>query len=180
LLGLILEEATSQRYAERLQARILDPLGLADTFYAATEPVPGGRVDCYHLIEGELVDVTSIHHSALGAAGGMVSTAGDVARFARALFGGELMSPESLEQMTTFIPVGKPNMEGGMGIFRLQLPDGEIMVGNQGDSPGFAARMFQPVETDLTIVMLTNTGGDDEVVDTIYAQAVDAVGSVAE
>src|SRR5215217_4327982 len=74
LLGLIIEKAGGQSFTEQLQARILDPLGLANTFIAATEPVPSGTVDVYHLIEGEIVNVSTIHLSALWTAGGMVST----------------------------------------------------------------------------------------------------------
>ena len=120
LLGLILEQATGQEYAERLHARILDPLGLADTFFASTEPVPGGKVDAYQLIDGELVNVSAIDLSSPGTAGGMVSTTRDLARFAEALFGGKLLRPATLEEMVTFIPSGRPGLEVGMGVFRQQ------------------------------------------------------------
>jgi D-alanyl-D-alanine carboxypeptidase len=175
LLGLILERATGQGYAEQLRARITDPLGLADTVYAATEPVPGGTVDAYHLIDGELVNVSAIHPSAYGPAAGMVSTTRDLARFAGALFGGELLSPASLNEMFTFIPGDRPGFEVGMGVFRRQMPGSEILVGNSGDGPGAGARLYRPVDTDLTVVLLTNTGGDEETVDTLLAQSVAAL-----
>jgi D-alanyl-D-alanine carboxypeptidase len=174
LLGLVIEEASGQRYAEQLQARIVDPLGLADTFYAATEPVPGGVVGAYHLIEGELVNVSAIHPSAYGAAAGMASTTRDLARFAGALFGGELLSPASLEEMLTFLPGDRPGFEVGMGVFRRQMPDSEVLVGNSGDGPGAGARMYRLAAGDLTVVLLTNTGGDEETVDALLAEAVRA------
>jgi len=172
LLSLIVEEAAGQGYAEQLHARILGPLGLVDTFFAAAEPVAGGVVEAYHLIEGELVNVSSMHRSALWTAGGMVSTTRDLARFAEALFGGELVAPATLEEMTTFIPSGRPNLEVGMGVFRMQSPDGETLVGNSGDGPGAGARMYRLADADLTVVLLTNTGGDVETVDALFAEAV--------
>src|SRR5215217_2766773 len=150
LLGLIVEHATGQGYAERLHARILGPLGLADTFFAATEPVPGGKVDAYQLIDGELLNVSAIDLSSTGTAGGMVSTTRDLARFAVALFGGELLRASTLEEMVSFIPSGRPGLEAGMGVFRKQTPSGAI-VGNSGDGVGSAARMYQPIGTDLTL-----------------------------
>jgi D-alanyl-D-alanine carboxypeptidase len=174
LLGLIIEEAAARGYADQLQARILDPLGLADTFFAATEAVPGGTADRYHLIDGELVDVSTIHLSAEGTAGGMVSTTRDLARFAGALFGGELLSPASVEEMFTFIPADRPGIEGGLGVLQWQMPDGETVVGMAGDGPGCGARMFRLVDADLTLVLLTNTGGDEETVDAVFVQVVQA------
>jgi D-alanyl-D-alanine carboxypeptidase len=175
LLGLIVEAAGGHGYAEQLRAGLLAPLGLADTFFAAAEPVPGGRVDAYHLIEGGLVNVSAIHPSALWTAGGMVSTTRDLARFADALFGGELLRPATLEEMVTFLPVAdRPGFEVGMGVFRRQTPGGDALVGNSGDGPGAGARMYRLADADLTVVLLTNTGGDEETVDALFAEAVGA------
>jgi D-alanyl-D-alanine carboxypeptidase len=170
VLGLILEQASGQRFAERLHAQILAPLGLADTFFASTEPVIGGKVDAYQLIDGELVNVSAVDLSSPGTAGGMVSTMRDLARFAEGLFGGELLRPETLEEMVTFIPSGRPNLEVGMGVFQQHLPGGAI-VGNSGDGVGCTARMYQPTGTDFTLVLLSNTS-DSETVDAVFAEAV--------
>ena len=169
LLGLIVERATGQSLAERLHARILDPLGLADTF-AATEPVSGGRTDAYQPIDGELVNVTAIDLSSLGTAGGMVSTTRDLARFAGAFFGGELLRPATLEEMLTFIPSGRPGFEVGLGVMRLQTPDGAI-VGHPGDGAGSGGRMYRHPEADLTLVLLANSG-DEEAIDAVLADVV--------
>ena len=171
LLGLILEQATGQRYAEQLHTRILEPLGLTDTFFAATEPVPGGVVDAYHVIDGELVNVSTTHLSASWTAGGMVSTTRDLARFSEALFGDELLRSATREAMFAFVPSERPGVEWGLGVARGQTPSGEI-VGMGGDGPGAAARMFRLPDTGLTLVLLTNTGGDDETVDALIAQAI--------
>jgi D-alanyl-D-alanine carboxypeptidase len=171
LLGLIVEKAGGRSYAEQLQTHILDPLGLADTFYAATEPVPGGTAVPYHLVDGELVNVSTTHLSAEGAAGGMVSTTRDLARFADALFGGRLLRPATQEEMLAFVPSQYPGAEWGLGVLRVQTPDGAL-VGHEGDGPGSGARMFRLPEADLTIVLLTNTGGVDETVSVLFAEAV--------
>jgi D-alanyl-D-alanine carboxypeptidase len=178
LLALIVEAASGQSYAEELHARITDPLGMADTFYAATEPVPGGKVDAYQPIDGELVNVSAIDLSSLGAAGGMVSTTRDLTRFAGALFGGELLRPATLAEMLTFIPSGMPDLEVGMGVMRLQTPGGAL-VGHPGDGAGSGGRMYRLADADLTLVLLANSG-DEEAIDAVFAEAVRvALGSEA-
>ncbi|HEY7031504.1 MAG TPA: serine hydrolase domain-containing protein [Thermomicrobiales bacterium] len=169
LLGLIVERAAGQALADRLHARILDPLGLADTF-AATEPVRGGKADAYQPIDGELVDVSAIDLSSLGTAGGMVSTTRDVARFADALFGGELLRPATLAQMLTFIPSGRPGFEAGLGVMRFQTPEGAL-IGHPGDGAGSGGRMYRLAEADLTLVLLANSG-DEEAIDAVFADVV--------
>ena len=172
LLGLLLERAGDQDYAEQLHERIIDPLGLTDTVYAATEPVLGGTVDQYHLIQGEPVNASAIHLSAYGPAGGMLSTTRDLARFIDALVGGELLPPAALDAMFTFVPSERPGVEWGLGVARGQTPGGES-VGMGGDGPGSGARMFRLTDADLTLVLLTNTGGDVATVENIFAQVTE-------
>jgi D-alanyl-D-alanine carboxypeptidase len=173
LLGLVVEKAAGRGYAEQLHARITKPLDLADTFFAATEPVPGGAVDAYHLVDGDLVNASAAHPSASGAAGGMVSTTRDLARFAAALFGGELLRPATLEEMLTFVPSQYPGAEWGLGVLRIHMPDGDLL-GHEGDGPGAGARMFRLADANLTLVLLTNTGGVDETVSALFAEVVQA------
>jgi D-alanyl-D-alanine carboxypeptidase len=171
LLGLIVEAATGQAFGERLHQQILDPLGLTDTVFAADEAVPGGTVQGYHLIDGELVNVSATHLSAQWTEGGIVSTTRDLARFAEALFDGELLTAATLQEMLAFTPSERPGIAWGMGAARMQTPSGDL-IGMGGAGPGFAARMFRLPESDLTIVLLTNTNRDDETVDVLFEQVV--------
>jgi D-alanyl-D-alanine carboxypeptidase len=101
----------------------------------------------------------------------MVSTTHDLLRFADALFGGELLQPASLREMVTFVPSERPGIAWGMGVAQMQTAAGDL-VGMGGAGPGFAARMFRLPESDLTLVLLTNTNRDDDTVDILFAQAV--------
>jgi D-alanyl-D-alanine carboxypeptidase len=177
LLGMVVERATGHQFADAVQARVLDPLGLADTFLADGGALPEGTVDGYHLLNGELVNVTEINLSWAWTAGGMVSTAADVARFARAAFDGELVSPESFREMFTLTPDPRPQLAGvgwGMGVFVVPSPNGELVSGG-GDGPGFFSRMSRLPDADLTVVSLVNMGGDDGAADTLRDEAIGAV-----
>ena len=178
LLGLIVEEATGQAFADRLHQQILDPLELTDTFFAATEEVPGGTVQGYHLLGDELVDVTATHLSAQWTEGGMVSTTHDLLRFADAPFDGALLQPATRQEMLTFVPSERPGIAWGMGVARMQTAVGEV-IGMGGDGPGFVARMFRLPESDLTVVLLTNTNRDDETIDVLFEQVVQVLLEIA-
>ena len=170
LLGLIVEQAGGQSIPEQLHTRILDPLGLTDTFFAAAEPVPGGTVAGYHRLGDELIDVSGINLSWASTQGGMVSTAEDLARFADALFGGDLIEPASLEAMLTFLPADEQGREWGLGVARLRTPVGGL-IGMNGSGPGFVARMYW-LPNGATVVLLTNTNLEDDTVNTVFEQVV--------
>jgi D-alanyl-D-alanine carboxypeptidase len=174
LLGLIVEAASGETYADQLQAGILDRLGMEDTFYGATEQVTGGTVSQYHVIDGQLVNVDATHLSALDAAGGMVSTTRDLARFIDGVLGGELLQPATLAEMLTFVPSQYPGADWGLGLLHPHSAGGAF-IGHEGDGPGSSARMFRDDERDLTIVLLVNAGGADEVITELYGQIIEAL-----
>ena len=153
-----------------MQAGILDPLGLKDTFFAASEPVPGGMVEGYHRLEDELVNVSALNLSWAWTQGGLVSTAEDLAQFAHALFDGRLLSPATLEDMLTFLPADEQGREWGMGVARVQSSAGEL-IGTNGSGAGFVARMYR-LPTGDTVVLLTNTNLEDNTINDIFAEVV--------
>jgi D-alanyl-D-alanine carboxypeptidase len=170
LLGLIVEKATSHPYADELRNRILDPLALDGTSLAKGETIPDGAVDGYELLEGELVNVSAINLSFAWAAGAIVSTAADIARFARETFDGKLVSPSSFKEMFTYNQSTYPQWaaaEWGMGVWSI----GEQIEGG-GGGPGFVASMIRPVDSDLIVVTLANVDGNSEAISTIHTEAI--------
>ena len=109
----------------------------------------------------------------------MVSTTHDLLRFADALFGGELLQPASLQEMFTFVPSERPGIAWGMGVAQMQTAAGRPRSAWAGAGPGFVARMFRLPESDLTLVLLTNTNRDDETVDVLFEQARSASARVS-
>jgi D-alanyl-D-alanine carboxypeptidase len=97
----------------RDQQRIFQPLGLDDTELPAIERrIAGAHVRGYappdkdwQVTDGpaRLVDVTEMDTSWGWAAGAMVSSTADLARFYQALLGGQLLPPELLTQMRTTV-----------------------------------------------------------------------------
>jgi CubicO group peptidase (beta-lactamase class C family)/Tol biopolymer transport system component len=104
-LGKAVERATGVDYAHALRARILAPLGLAQTFLPDQETV-NGQPATGHLGDKEVSAVdaakSSDADSGRGASGGIIATAADTARFGRALFSGSLLSADGLQAMLDF------------------------------------------------------------------------------
>jgi CubicO group peptidase (beta-lactamase class C family) len=118
LLGEIIETATGSTVAKQLHQRIFDPLGMKHTFYAPEEQVNGNWVQGYIDLnsDGQL-DPLKENLSWAGAAGGVVSTSADIAKFSQALFTGELLAPATLKAMLyNNVAAGSDELRYGSGI----------------------------------------------------------------
>ena len=86
--------------------------------------------------------MTAFNASAAWAAGGIVTTATDVARYWRALLAGKLLAPAQLKAMKTTVPVaeGVP-LRYGLGITEWKTSCGTFW-GHGGDLPGFSSEFL--------------------------------------
>jgi CubicO group peptidase (beta-lactamase class C family) len=160
LLGKVIERATQTSLAQQFQSRIFEPLGMKDTFYVNPIQVPGGTTHGYldanddGKIDLNDIDTTTANiFDIQNAAGGIISTASDVDRFAQALFDGELLSPDDVKQITSEQFSG----EVGLGIGCGQLPDGEPVVGASGGGLGWSGKMYYLPRRRITIITMTNS-----------------------
>lgn len=106
LLSFIVEKAGGEPYAQALQRRLAQPLGLADTAFDARSGVKPGEAASYRSERGpeqfgpaawQLQRAT--HASVAQGAGGVVSSPRDLVVLVRALFQGRLLKPETLARM---------------------------------------------------------------------------------
>jgi D-alanyl-D-alanine carboxypeptidase len=169
LLGLVVERVTGDRLAVQLHQRILAPLKLADTELPDThQGIRGPHVHGYAPPDQSwlpsdgsagLVDVTQTNPSWSWAAGAMVSSATDLARFYQALLGGRLLGPGLLEAMRTTVDASEQFGAGaGYGLGLLRLPfgcDGEVW-GHGGELPGYATAAFSTRDTTRQLVLMDN------------------------
>jgi D-alanyl-D-alanine carboxypeptidase len=98
LLAVLVEALTGMSFATALRERIIAPLGLADTYLEFFEAYTGALPMLYPYYETE--SLQGVNTSFDWGGGGLVSTAADLERFARALFTGELLRrPATLDQL---------------------------------------------------------------------------------
>jgi D-alanyl-D-alanine carboxypeptidase len=94
-------------------------------------------------------------------AGAMAGTAHDVALWIRALYGGSLLKPESLQQMTQWHEVPSPEfgLGYGLGTMRLKSAKGDFW-GHTGVITGFITHAGHSPTLNVTVALLINQDGD--------------------
>jgi len=157
LAGMLIEKVTGRSLSREVEARILCPLGLGDTYVPElTETrIRGSHVHGYLDVPGQgRVDVTDFNTSRSRGEGGMVSTTGDLTRFIAALFDGDLLPPELLERMFTLPQVsmvdGRPAAYG-MGLQTFTV-NGVTVWGKTGEFYGYNAGMFSTRDQQRRLV----------------------------
>ncbi|RJL35288.1 serine hydrolase domain-containing protein [Bailinhaonella thermotolerans] len=168
LAGMIIEKVTGRSYAQEITRRLIRPLGLTQTHLPGehtTLPRPHAR----HYIKlplgdpaAKTYDLTDMNPSWAGAAGGIISTTGDLHTFYRALLSGRLLPPAQHQQMfTTVSTQGVPwidNTAYGLGVFAQKLSCGVTVWGNGGRIHG--SWTYAMGSRDGEHLVVTNLNGD--------------------
>lgn len=177
LLGLIIEQLTGKPAEQVFQARIFQPLGMAETslppLSSSTIPNPhpqgymfgtnveseergpltGEQAAKANAAAGAPHDVTDANPSWAWTAGSGISTMHDLNIWAKALATGTLLSPAMQKQRLTWIATGPgPNVPR----YGLAIADFNGFLGHAGQIPGFHTFMAYQPEKQATIVVLTN------------------------
>lgn len=156
LLGLLIERVTGHSAADEIQRRIIEPLGLRDTYVPAAREttIRGPHVRGYHVRDGKPVDFTDFDPSWAGTAGDMVATGADLNRFFAALLAGKLLPSAQLAEMKRTVPFDRgPGAGYGLGLIHQPVPCDKEVWGHGGSIPGFETR--NGVTADGTAVTVT-------------------------
>jgi CubicO group peptidase (beta-lactamase class C family) len=112
LLGSIIERVAGKLYEQVLRERILSPLGMRDSGLLYQRDIISKLAPSYFTVDKVLINDMPVYPENWYAAGGMYATADDLMTFARALYGGKLMRPASLDRLL------KPGLDGyGFGVW---------------------------------------------------------------
>jgi D-alanyl-D-alanine carboxypeptidase len=165
VLGLIVEAATGHQLGEEVAARVLAPLALRGTSFDTAPRIAGRHAHGYFKVGKRLVDVTAVHPSYAWAAGAVVSTTSDLARFYRALLAGRVLRGDLLPEMEATVPMGPPNESYGLGLWRthslgfgggFHLPCADTVWGHDGDIAGYLTYAFSSQDGRRQVVMSIN------------------------
>ena len=175
VLGLLAETVGRAPVADQVRDRFLVPLRLYHTYDQIAEGPTGPMARAYRfdgpdrgLPAVDLSDGTDVTPftsvvSAAGAAGSMASNADDLARWARSLYGGDVLDPASLEMMLADIDrtaVHKPPIGYGLGVEALQVA-GHPTLGHAGRFLGSRAVVRWLPDQRIAIAILTNQSRTD-------------------
>jgi D-alanyl-D-alanine carboxypeptidase len=121
LLGMVAESAGGVEVAAQWRARFWGPLGLDEVFLPPDEPPLGSVANAWvggsAATQREVEPLANVAaFSARWAAFGLVASPRDVARWARALFAGNVLGPAARREMLTVVPAGEAGFETGWGL----------------------------------------------------------------
>lgn len=185
VLGLVVEAVTGDSLTAEMGRRIFQPLGLrASSFDATAARVTGRHAHGYAPIGrgGRVVELNVLSSSLTWAAGALVSTAGDVARFYRALLQGRLLRPDLLREMGTTVPAGPPGEGYGLGLIETRrldvettyrLPCADSVWGHDGSFAGWNSYAYNSADGRRQMVVLINS-------DTLSAKGVRALAALRD
>jgi CubicO group peptidase (beta-lactamase class C family) len=170
LAGYVLQEVTRERFADAVRHRVLEPLGMANSSFDAA--VIGANDDraIGHVPPYPRVFVPS----PMVPAGGMYSSASDMARFVQfqlapdAVDGRAVLDPAMLDEMRTVQFPGRNERYGyGLGVARDVWHRGgnADLFSHGGGGFGFLADLWWAPDLQLGIVVLTNSADHDLQVD---------------
>jgi D-alanyl-D-alanine carboxypeptidase len=180
VLGEIIEAATGRPLHDVYRERILDRLAMEHTWLACDEE-PRAEFARGYLEPGEVplpeqgdavIDITDVTFSDAWSAGGMVSTAEDLAVFARALFTGELF--DEAATLDAMLETSK-SPDSGLGV--------EIRgdtYGKAGDILGYSAQVSYDPTTDIVVVVLATNHSVDKAVVSLDSEIRSILRAAAE
>ncbi len=168
LAGQIVEETSGLSYDDYVRARILDPLGMSDTYTDIPSDRAGGRLaQGYTRLDrsGERREASLFRARGIAPAAGYASTVEDLARFVAWQFrlledgGEEVLDVNTLREMHRVHWVD-PDFETMWGLgFAVSRRDGERAVGHGGSCPGFRSTVQLALDRDVGGVVLINAQG---------------------
>ncbi|MEU9343097.1 serine hydrolase domain-containing protein [Streptomyces sp. NPDC048278] len=142
VLGLIVQKVTGHSAEDEIGSRVIRPLGLRDTYWPGDATrIQGPHSHSYFTSgDGRRVDGTDWNMSLGGVGGALVSTQGDLTRFATALLGGRLLPAARLAEMERTVAADPdrlwPGARYGLGLISSPLSCGGVWWGHAGTVPG--------------------------------------------
>ncbi len=171
LVGLIIEKATEGTYYGVLRRRVLDPLGLTLTSPSDHKQLPGlvpGYMPVENLFglppktlneQGELVYDPAFEWTG----GGLVSNAGDIARYAKELYEGRAMKGDYLPQLLEPKPTSPDRSETAYGLGQgIKLTEFGMAYGHSGWIPGYTSFMAYFADYGIAIAAQFNMSPDSD------------------
>ena len=148
LLTFILEKIYQKPYLKLLEEKIINPIGLRNTYYGKKISINDNECNSYKYSEDWKKETETDMSIPLGA-GGIVSTPVDLTLFNDALFNGKLVSTNSINQMKTI----KERI--GMGLFQMPFYD-KAGFGHGGSIDGFVSTFAYFPDSNISFAFITN------------------------
>ena len=177
LLGAIIEKVSGQTYDQFVAQRIFVPLGMERTAYEGHERSKAAQALGYTKGQGKFIPSPPLSMTQPYAAGALVSTVDDLARWDAAITSGRLLKAASWQKAFTPYTLNSGAGTGygyGWGIGKLQ---GVPMISHGGGINGFSTFALRLPAEKLFVAVLTNAdSGLPRTEDVAFKAAALAIG----
>ncbi len=164
---MIIEKATGSNLSTEFRKRFWQPLDIENAYLSIKEDIPDNQAHVYgdnFNDDGSNTDLTFLprasHESITHGSSGLFMTAEDLAQWCNALFEGEVLQQQSMDELLQFIDIGFGRQKRGYGLgvelFMKRLSSGERAIGHCGANIGTAAYMVYLPEHHVSIVVMVN------------------------
>ena len=161
LLGMIIEKATSSNLSTLFRNYFWKPLQLGDVYVTEMDSLPNNLA---HPYGSKNMDYTfasrAAHETITFASSGIFTSAKSLALWSRALFEGEVLQEESMEEMLQFVefnPISNMRAYGlGVQLFRKRLSHGKDAIGHAGGNIGTTTYMVYLPDYHMSTVVMVN------------------------
>ena len=161
LLGAVIEKVSGLSYADFMAKRVFGPLGMESTAVEGHERNGTRRVEGYQRGRSKPYEkAMPISMTQAYAAGSLVSTVDDLARWGAAIDSRRFLTPESWKRMfRPFVLNGGEVTRSCSGWFAERLAFGREAYGHAGGINGFASYVYWvPQDRVFVAVLLNNVG----------------------
>ena len=150
LLGVIVEKASGEPYAQYLQEHIFGPLGMKDSGFDSAQAIIAKRAAGYELGPNGAVNTQFLDMSVPYSAGSLYSTVDDLLIWDQALYAAKPLKAESLKAM--FTDYGH---KYGFG-FQIDNKWDHPRIAHGGAVNGFITEFERYPQDRLTVIVLSN------------------------
>ena len=157
LLGLIIEKVSGAPYVTLIENRILEPAGMTRTRSSVPTEIIAGRASGYALEDHRIVNRDAIQPTAVGGAGDLVSTTGDLVKWNAMLDAQSVLATESYAQIWSNQALADGSPSGyGFGWF-VSPVRGHRAQEHSGGTAGFSSDILRLPDDRVTVIVLTNS-----------------------
>lgn len=166
LLGVLIEKASKQTYVDFVRANIFKPAGMIHSRADEPQAIVLNRSAGYTKTkEGALRNAGFMDPSYKIPGGGWLSSVGDMVRFGLGLQTGKLLTPQSLDQMTTpqAVPGGEDTFYGLGWIVEGGIPGTARVPGliwHGGVQQGVTTNLYMLSSERTVVAVMTNLEGE--------------------
>lgn len=160
LLSMCIEKATNTPHDKLLREKILNPIGMSNTYYQGREKIPNTAAQGYFDLHnnGTIVNVSNLITGSGNGYGGIYSNVFDLHKFITALLIDKtILSQPSLDLMQNYVQEDD-DYYTGVGIIKKFSKKTNFGIGHTGRDLGYSADLFFFPQRNIIMVFFVNYG----------------------